>query len=78
MDPLCFHGKSKHVNIIPGDGNLRDDDISSNSDDDFEPNSICQPQKRHISDLNGDGFEFKDNTELPEIMQLDTPAEFFI
>ncbi|XP_057338431.1 piggyBac transposable element-derived protein 3-like [Microplitis mediator] len=59
-----FYGTSKHVNIIPGDGSLSDDDISFNSDDDFEPNSIRQPHKSRtvISESESD---FSDVENVP-------------
>ncbi|KAL3287745.1 hypothetical protein HHI36_002209 [Cryptolaemus montrouzieri] len=38
MDPSCFYGRSKHINSIPGNGSLSDDnELASDSEPEYEP-----------------------------------------
>ncbi|CAG9570868.1 unnamed protein product [Danaus chrysippus] len=48
MDPARFYGTAKHVNIIPGDGDISDDDVDSDCDDNCNIGSISLTPKRHI------------------------------
>lgn len=48
MDPARFYGTAKHVNIIPGDGDVSDDEIDSDCDENCATKSIRLPPKRHI------------------------------
>lgn len=44
MDRSSFYGSSSHVNVFPGDGSVSDDDLTSDSDPDYEPISLRVPE----------------------------------
>lgn len=67
MDPSRFYGCSKHVNPIPGDGFLSDDDLVSDSDPEYEPSSSRLPKKRHILIPESDSESSDDNIPLQKL-----------
>lgn len=48
MDPARFYGRSKHVNVIPGDGSQSDDECDYGSDSEYVPPSRFQFHKKSI------------------------------
>ncbi|KAH9638365.1 hypothetical protein HF086_006545 [Spodoptera exigua] len=67
MDPSRFYGYSKHVNPIPGDGFLSDDDLVSDSDPEYEPSSSRLPKKRPIFIPESDSESSDDNIPLQKL-----------
>ncbi|GBP32950.1 hypothetical protein EVAR_20130_1 [Eumeta japonica] len=74
MDPSLFYGSSKHVNTIPGDGVLNDDDLDSDSDPNYEPNSHRARPKKNIIIPESES-DCSDNDINPQILQASSTSK---
>ncbi|GBP74879.1 PiggyBac transposable element-derived protein 3 [Eumeta japonica] len=74
MDPSLFYGSSKHVNTIPGDGVLSDDDLDSDSDPNYEPNSHRARPKKNIIIPESES-DCSDNDINPQILQASSTSK---
>lgn len=69
MDPARFYGTQKHVNTIPGDGSLSDNELASDSDSEYVPPRQFLSHKRSLVIPETDSDSSDDETSPPPATQ---------
>ncbi|CAK1598666.1 unnamed protein product [Parnassius mnemosyne] len=69
MDPARFYGSYKHVNPIPGEGLLSDDELASDSDSEYVPPRQFQRHRRSLLIPETDSESCDDESNPPSATQ---------